>query len=293
MGDRNETSIKGCRFLRSTEFPSLYETFTAAFADYVVPFALTETQLKNHIALTAVDLDRSVGYFQDGCLAGFSLNGFGTWNGGSTVYDACTGVLPAYRRRGISKEMFRFMLPHLRSTGIEQFLLEVITTNSAALALYEGLGFKRVRELGLLQCDHRPTESVRPSSDVDVIEIDRPDWELFTKFWDGEPSWQNSKDAVNRSLHLRRILGAFRSGVCVGYILFSGRFGRISQLAVSKEHRRQGIGSALIHAMHLSIDEGFSAQAVNADLSLPGLPEFFAEQRFYERLRQYEMLLTL
>ena len=293
MRDGNETLTKGCRFLRSTDFPSLHETFTEAFSDYVIPFALTETQLKNHIILTAVDLDRSVGYFEGGRLVGFSLNGFGEWNGLSTVYDACTGVLPAYRRRGISREMFRFMLPLIREGGIEQFLLEVIKTNEGAVRLYEGLGFKPVRELGLFQCDRRPTEGGRTAIEIEVREIDRPDWELFREFWDVEPSWQNSSDAINRSLNLRRVLGAFYSGNCVGYIVFSGRYGRISQLAVSKDNRRLGIGSALIHAVHTGMDEGYSTQVVNADLANPGPPEFFDKLGYYERLRQYEMVLNL
>lgn len=293
MRDANETSLKVCRYLNPADFAGLYETFTEAFSDYIIPFALTETQLRNHIALTVVDLDRSVGYFEGGRLVGFSLNGFGEWNGRSTVYDACTGVVPDHRRRGISGEMFRFMLPQLKESGVEQFLLEVIKTNDGAVRLYEGLGFEPSRELGLLQCDRRLIASDKTVVAVELREIDSPDWGLFKTFWDGYPSWQNSPEAIERSIHLKRTLGAFLRGQCVGYILYSARFGRISQLAISKEHRRLGIGSALIHAMHASIDEGYSAQVVNADLSLPGLPEFFEKLGYYERLRQYEMVLNL
>ncbi len=293
MQDGNQTSFRECRFLDHGHFASLYETFTAAFSDYVVPFALTETQLRNHILLTAVDLDRTVGCFDGDRLIGFSLNGFGTWKGRAAVYDACTGVLPEFRRQGVSTAMFEFMLPDLKKQGIEQFVLEVITTNHGAVRLYEGLGFEAVRKLVLLQCDQAADESKRSIIEIDIRLIDQPDWELFEQFWDGYPSWQNSAEAVNRSLKMKKILGAFHQGTCIGYIVFSARFGRISQLAVSKEYRLRGVGSTLVRAMHSLLEEGFSSQVVNADMSIDGVMDFFGKLGYYQRLSQHEMVLEL
>lgn len=293
MHDRNQTSLRECRFLNDSEFDSLFEAFNRSFADYVVPFALTEAQLRNHIRLTAVDLNRTAACFQEGRLIGFSMNGFGIWKTKRTVYDACTGVLPECRRQGVSREMFDFMIPILREQGMEHFLLEVITSNEGAIRLYEGLGFQVVRELALLQCDARTESDLDPAAEVEIKEIDEPDWEKFMQFWDGSPSWQNSADAVDRSLRMKKILAAFDGGECVGYILFSARFGRVSQLAVAKEHRGKRIGSALVQAMHSVIEPGFSSQVVNADTSIDGLITFFQKMGFYERLRQHEMSLDL
>jgi ribosomal protein S18 acetylase RimI-like enzyme len=293
MQNGNQTSLRECRFLGLDHFASLYETFTAAFSDYVVPFALTEAQLRNHIILTAVDLDRTVGCFDGERLIGFSMNGFGTWQGRQTVYDACTGVLPEFRRQGVSRAMFEFMLPVLKKLGIERFVLEVITTNDGAIRLYEGLGFKAVRNLVLLQRDKAVDGSTLSIIETDIRVIDQPDWELFEQFWDGYPSWQNSVDAVNRSRKMKKILGAFHQGICIGYIVFSARFGRISQLAVSKEYRLQGVGSTLVRAMHSLLEEGFSSQVVNADMSIDGVMHFFGKLGYYQRLSQHEMVLDL
>jgi ribosomal protein S18 acetylase RimI-like enzyme len=293
MPDRNETSLRECRLLTKNEFPAVYQTLTKAFSDYVVPFALTETQLTNHFVLTAVDLDRSVGCFEGNQLIGASMNGFGMWNGRPTVYDACTGVLPEHRRKGVSTDMFRFMLPGLKRSGVEQLLLEVIATNLGAVRLYEGLGFRVTRDLALLQCDTRTSGTGDLTNVFEVREIETPDWDLFKQFWDVDPSWQNSPEAVDRSLSLKRIIGAFHDGKCVGYVLFSARFGRISQMAVAKEYRRQGVGSRLLYAMHSVIDEGYSAQVVNADISAEGMLPFFRKLGYYERLRQHEMTLDL
>lgn len=293
MADRNETLSHSCRFLDDSYFHELYEAFVEAFSDYVVPFALTETQFRNHINLNAVDLERSVGCFIDDKLVGFSLNGFGNWNGKPTVYDAGTGVIPAYRRKGLSREMFEMMIPKFTNEGIEQCLLEVISTNKAAIGLYDKLGFKAVRELTLLQCDRRLFSPSERSGDIEIREIADPDWELLTAFWSGNTSWQNSVDAIERSRHMKRILGAYKKDVCVGYIVFSSNFGRVAQLAVSKDHRNSGIGTLLVNSMNSETAEGFSPQIINVDRSLNDANQFFKKLGFYELLDQLEMVKTL
>ncbi len=167
MTNTNKTLSDACKFLDKDHFQKLYEAFIEAFSDYVVPFALTETQFHNHINLNAVDLNRTVGCFEGGRLIGFSLNGFGEWDGKPTVYDAGTGVIPDFRRQGVSEAMFEMMVQVFKSEGIEQWLLEVITSNVAAISLYKKLGFREVRELALLQCDIKTTTSVEmPASDA-------------------------------------------------------------------------------------------------------------------------------
>ena len=290
MDNGNETTSRYCLFLNGDCFSQLYATFIEAFSDYVFPFALTETQFRNHIRLNAVDLEQTVGYVDNGNLVGFSLNGFGLWEGRTTVYDAGTGVIPAYRRQGISNAMFEMMLPVFAANGAEQFLLEVITTNDRAISLYEELGFQTVRELALLQCDARVKVGQGFLPTAEIREITEPNWDLLTTFWDGRPSWQNSIDAVNRSLALKRILGAFIDGRCVGYIVFSAKFGRVSQIAVNKTYRNQGIGTLLVQKMQAETADGYSLQMINIDKSLDAALSFFANRGFYERLSQYEMI---
>lgn len=291
MAIGNETFIRQCRFLDETCFDSLYKCFSEAFSDYIVPFALTEAQFRNHLNLTGVDLDRTVGCFDSDRLIGFSLNGFGQWNGLTTAYDAGTGVIPSFRRQGISDSMFEMMMPVFSDSGVQQFLLEVISTNRGAIRLYEKLGFQSVRGLALLQCDGDLRGSGDPELNVTIREIVEPDWEVLSTFWDGSPSWQNSPDAIHRSNKLRRILGAFLDDVCVGYVIFSLNFGRIAQFAVDKNVRRKGIGTELIKAVKAATAQGYSLQVINLDRSLTDTIQFFSSLGFYERLWQHEMVL--
>lgn len=289
MDEGKKTALRRCRFLNEDYFSKLYAAFTEAFSDYVIQFALTEAQFRNHITLNAVDLDRTVGCEEDGEIIGFSLNGFGLWNGKITAYDAGTGVLPRYRRQGISRDMFEMMLPLFTESGIEQFLLEVITTNSGAIALYENLGFRTVREVALLERD-TPLESRYVQPGLFIRQITEPHWETLTPFWDSNPSWQNSVDAVKRSLANKTILGAYIGDECVGYIVFSSKFGRVSQLAVAPTHRNHGVGTALILAMQQEMAEGYSMQVINIDKASASAMAFFRKLGFHERLSQYEMI---
>jgi ribosomal protein S18 acetylase RimI-like enzyme len=293
MNNGNETGLKVCRFLDDSYFQSLYDAFIEAFSDYVVPFALTEIQFKNHIILNGVDLQRTVGCLIGEQLIGFSLNGFGDWHGRSTVYDAGTGVVPAHRRKGLSRAMFELMLPRFKTDGIKQCLLEVVTSNTAAVGLYEKLGFATGRILALLQCDDKIVSPVEIPQGIEIRVITKPDWDLFTKFWDGHPSWQNSVEAIARSRKIKRIVGAWNGARCVGYIVFSSTFGRVAQIAVDREFRNRGVGTALARTMQAETADGFSMQVINIDKSLENAVSFFRKLGFYERLSQYEMVLPL
>jgi ribosomal protein S18 acetylase RimI-like enzyme len=61
--------------------------------------------------------------------------------------------------------------------------------------------------------------------------------------------WQNSFEAIARASEDFIPLGTFDSDRLVGYVIFEPAAGDITQIAVSKTHRRQGIGSTLLGEM--------------------------------------------
>jgi ribosomal-protein-alanine N-acetyltransferase len=54
------------------------------------------------------------------------------------------GVMPAARRQGIARALLADAISRLRAIGVRTLFLEVGVRNRAALALYEGAGFKEV-----------------------------------------------------------------------------------------------------------------------------------------------------
>ena len=79
--------------------------FSQAFSDYQVsvdmPLKSFELMLKRNGFMPEV----SAGAFDDGVLVGLVLNGVREWDGEKTIYDLGTGVIPAYRRKGITAKL--------------------------------------------------------------------------------------------------------------------------------------------------------------------------------------------
>lgn len=275
------------RFLFAADFVPLYNCFLEAFSDYQVDMQMSREQFEQRITRDGVRLEFSVGAFDDGKMIGFYMIGAGLWQGKQTAYDAGTGVIPEYRGRSVAKELFQFMGPRLYQVGIAQYLLEVLSENERAVALYRKLGFVETRVLAVLRSDE-PVTVVGKLPDVSIRAVEEPDWTLFESFWDGYPSWQNSSRAVKRVVE-RVIMGAYVDGNCVGYGIVFRPSGNLMQLAVAREYRRRGIGSRILAA--LSPNEALKVN--NIDESLKGTLAFFETNKFKIVLKQYEMVNSL
>lgn len=291
MPEGNKNLQINYRFLSTDDFTALHAAFLEAFADYIVPFKLSESQLENHIATNAVDLSNSVGAFADGKIVGFTLNGFGLWNGKPTVYDAGTGVTPEFRSKGVAAAIFEFMTPMLKHSGVEQILLEVITRNEKAVRLYRRLGFRTTRRLLIFE-QQKSFDDVSKSEAV-VREIAAPDWNLLKAFGDGDTSWQNSLEAMQRVLAQKTVLGAFVGETVAGYAIIFPNSGSIVQIAVAKDYRRRGIATTLLSAMKEISKKDKPLHITNVDANLEATVNFLKNRNFTETLSQFEMIKTL
>ena len=276
------------RFLSAADFHSLYECFLDAFSDYQINLQMTEEQFEQRVKRDGVELELSAGAFDGERMIGFYMNGRGMWQGKLSAYDAGTGVVPDHRRRGVAVELFDFIVPRLKERGIKQYLLEVLTSNERAVALYRKLGFEEIRTL----VGVRMNEGMKPVADVEGVSIrqmDEPDWDVFCTYWEAEPSWQNSADAVERIRSQCEIVGAFIDDKCVGYGIVFKPSGILMQLAVAQEFRRRGIGRSILAS--LSGDKILKTN--NVDENLKGTLEFYKACGFEIVLRQFEMMRSL
>lgn len=133
--------------LENVDSKDILNVFNESFADYFVPFKLTEEQLVSKMTSDKINFDLSVGVFENEQLIAFILHGFDTINHQKVVYNGGTGVLPQYRGQGITKKMYDFALPILEKKGIDKIILEVISENISAIKSYVKVGFKITREL--------------------------------------------------------------------------------------------------------------------------------------------------
>jgi ribosomal protein S18 acetylase RimI-like enzyme len=276
------------RFLTAADFHSLYECFLDAFSDYQVSLQISEEQFEQRLKRDGVELELSAGAFDGERMIGFYMNGRGTWRGKQTAYDAGTGVVPSHRRRGVAEDLFNFIVPQLQDRRITQYLLEVLISNERAVSLYRKLGFVEVRRLAVLRSSE-PLKSLDDVEGVALRRMDEPKWDVFCAYWDGEPSWQNSADAVERARNQCEIVGAFVGENCVGYGIVFKPSSILMQLAVSHEFRRRGVGRRLLAALA----GGEILKTNNVDEELKGTLAFYKACGFEIGLRQFEMIRIL
>lgn len=280
------------RLLSNADFDSLHECFLTAFSDYEVDMRMSREQFRQRITRDGIRMEVSSGAFDGERMIGFCINALGEWQGKTTAYDGGSAMIPEYRGRGIATEMFAFLEPKLKEAGVSQYLLEVLTSNVAAANLYRKLGFVETRRLAVFR-SQKGTKTTRGTKDLVMKVIEQPDWELFRTFWDGYPSWQNSIDAVDRVAGERIIMGAYAGEACVGYgVVFVPQM-NLMQLAVSPQHRRQGIGSTILVAHEAAREIAGPLKINNIDKELKGTLAFFESNGYNEVLGQYEMIKTL
>ncbi len=120
----------------------LVRVFNLGFSDYLVPMVMDEAGLADHIACNDIDLACSR-VAVDTEPVGFALaarRGTEAWIGGM-------GVAPAYRRGGVGARALLAAIDAVAGEGVGTVWLEVLEGNAPAIALYERLGFERVRRL--------------------------------------------------------------------------------------------------------------------------------------------------
>lgn len=281
-------------FLREQDIPMLYDTFVAAFADYIVPIKITHKEFVMKFKREGIEATFCVGAFYGEQLVGFILTGLGEWRGKPTAYNAGTGVIPAHRGHQLTKQLYDFLFPKLRESGIEQCLLEVIDGNAAAFKVYQSIGFEVTRAL---DCFRSPVgelllSSEEPMPAVELKQAAKPNWRAYTALYESRPSWQNTMEAFRRSPDEKLVIEAYSEELLIGYVAFFPRTGAIAQLAVQQGYRDQGIAKALVRET-VKRTIAPALLFLNVDKSCSTLAAFLERIHLKRFLTQHEMLLSL
>ncbi len=278
--------------LENTGIEVLREAFKDAFSDYQVKFDLPMWKFGAMLQRRGYAPGISVGAFNEERLVGFVLNGFRDWNSKSTVYDMGTGVIGEFRKQGITSNILAYLKELLKERGTEQYLLEVIQTNTTAYQLYKKQGFKVVREY---TCFHMDKNLYHPRGTYRVESMDRfgdAEWDNIATFWDYMPSWQNSADSVNALAEAFRYSVVRLDGILAGYGIIDKRTGDIAQIAVDKRYRRRGIARSILTDL-VEHTEAEKVAILNVDSRDEGMKSFLLKVGFVNTVDQYEMLLKL
>ena len=99
------------------------------------------------------------------------------------------------------------------------------------------------------------------------------------------PTWQNSVASIRRANEPFVVIGDERGGV----VVFSSN-GDVPLLAVAPEHRRRGIGRALLAAAHERA--GKRLRIMNVDDREQGIAAFLEKCGAQKMVRQIEMVIA-
>jgi len=168
--------------------PSLADLFTRSFAGYFVPINMTVPALAGILRRDGIDLSASRVLLADGEPAGFGLIARRGW----TSRLAAMGIVEAWRGKGAGKFLLGEFLRESRERGEHGMELEVIAQNVKAIQLYEGAGFKKVRNLIGLTLNNPPAQAASPLTEMDVRLVAN----LITQHGLSDLPWQMSGETV-------------------------------------------------------------------------------------------------
>ncbi|MNV27596.1 Acetyltransferase (GNAT) family protein [compost metagenome] len=180
--------------------------------------------------------------------------------------------------------MYEFILPLFKTAGIQHCYLEVLDQNIPAIKSYKSVGFTAERELVCFKGIPRILES--PDA-YTITELKKIDWKQLTSFWDWQPSWQNSVTALENIGTGNRSIGIYTEDRLLAYANYNPQNNRISQFAVDKEYRKQGLGSALFQ--YLFKENEVEISLINIDATAAGTISFLKSIGLTPFVNQLEM----
>lgn len=128
-----------CRDATHYDSHQLAAILTECFTDYVVPFTLDGPTFATRFNAEGLSLTESRIWSANNNPVALAI----IVRRGLRSRLAAFAIHPHWRRGGLGKAMLRQLIREARHRGDSAMWLEVITSNAAGIALYEGMGFIR------------------------------------------------------------------------------------------------------------------------------------------------------
>ncbi|QDG77204.1 GNAT family N-acetyltransferase [Labrenzia sp. PHM005] len=261
-----------------------------AFSDYLVPLQMDVSAFKDFQVQRGFSAEHSFVARSGNEIAAFWLASTPLKDYGNRCYTLSTGTVPAHRRKGLIKTLFHMVSNACQADGASGLQHEVITTNNGAVAVYKAMGFRRARDLLVYKV---PSESLSVSvpDGFEIRALTIGELPVLSDFFeDVQATPQNSRAAVGSQPVTTKLIGAFqRDGTLIGWGAIY-QSGAVVQIAVRRDVRRQGVGTAIVIALAKAVDTEVLS-FVNVDAEATTLTAFLTALGGEEVLRQYEMRL--
>ena len=242
------------KFLSNTSINIVYRAFVEAFSDYQVKIRMTEKKFKEMVKTRDLNLDYSIGYFDDGRMIGFIICGFRDKNGKKYCYDGGTGIIKKYRGKGISKLLLKELIEKFKEKNIDYFILEVLENNEPAVNLYKKHNFKITREFCCYEIDKKDIskENIH-NQDEDKFSLDysfdnyiQLDYQKYMSF---DPSWQNDKVSIVNSRENYEYVSLIKNYTTIAYGIIHKKSGSIPQIGILPVWHNRNIEFLIINEL--------------------------------------------
>ncbi|MCD7976780.1 MAG: GNAT family N-acetyltransferase [Tannerellaceae bacterium] len=275
--------------LEGIETSGILDCFNEAFSDYHIPMRLTLSQLENKIMSENVRLEYSVGVFDGEKMVGVILHGYEQVKDKKHLYNAGTGVVPDYRGQHLTEQMYAFAIPRFKESGICSVTLEVLTPNERAIKVYSRTGFRIQRTVN---CYKGNIQGNKPfPAGYAIRKLENWDGEELSRYWNAEPTWQNSVQTIRRNREHVDVWGVWQQDLLAGYLVYIPDRKRGQLFAVHPSHRGKGLASALFDRIASEYDPEITL--VNLDAGDTVTNTFLQAIGFENYIQQYEMKLDI
>ncbi|GCE06102.1 GNAT family N-acetyltransferase [Dictyobacter aurantiacus] len=263
-------------------FEQLADLHNRSFSGYFVPITMSAAQVSDFWRVNQIDANCCVVmHDSQGAFVGMARMGTrGThgWCGGF-------GIVPEFRGTGASKILANEMVRVAKESGLTQLQLEVLTQNTAAIKLYERVGFVRQRRLlGLeIATSDLPVEPAGLINSVELASL--LSWDPF---YTVRPTW---------SLEIPSLLTGNSEALTI-----ADPDDQLNAFIVRRANGIMQIQAVLLRSQLTASEYGALLRALAADCSKvqiynepeesPQIPHY-KELGFNEFFSQYDMLLKL
>lgn len=271
--------------LENTSLKEIVETLNLAFSDYVIPLKFTEDYAKERWTASGVDYSLSFGAFDGDKLVGFIIHAINNYEGNTFAYNASTGVIPEYRRKGVLSKLYNVGLKELKKANITNSVLEVITSNERAINAYKKVGFTIDKHFKLY--NFIITEEQKSDSDFVIITKPLEDFNLYESLRNYSPSLENQNHCLETYKDQLVVIEVLDNDELVAYAIHHKTTNRIHSLGV-KDNLWFRYGMAIFNGL-----ERGKYNIINVNVQNKEMHEFFKMMFFENYIDQYEMCLSL
>ncbi len=259
------------------------EAMTRSFEGYIVPVSVDGPAFERRFGAEHLDRYLSEVYTAGDDLVGICL----ITRRGATARIGGFGCTPAYRGVGVGRALMARAVVRCVEAGSTRITLEVITSNAAAVRLYERLGFRIARTLVGYRWDRPGAAGPVPRTAPAAIDPSRFARGVAAGLRSAdEPPWQLAPETLAAAGPPRR---AYALGPAAALLSITETAAVLSAVHTDPAARRRGHARALLAALR----DAFPGRRWTVPPLVPepdGAEFFRATGWVREELAQYEMV---